>query len=202
MADADSCVSLTGAVREYFGLTVRQLARYLGVSSGFVSHLEAGRRGLPPALAPRLLRLTSLLPPPLGQGPSAAEAPPAPFDPLAALPAPDPLVRLPAEPVSVEQLRRPWRRYQLQLLEQGQRLALFQRQTAALAHRRRGVALLRAAPAPTHPAEAAHYACWLEELTADLALADPDPGARAATGRLLAARVAGLRATLALLPAE
>ncbi|PJJ48647.1 hypothetical protein [Hymenobacter chitinivorans] len=193
--------SLTAAVRAHFGLSMPQMARYLSVSTGFVSHVEAGRKGLPPARVPRLLHLSGLLPPPLGQGPPPAEAPAAPFDPLTALPAPDPLVPLPpAEPAAAEQLRRHWRDYQLQLLTLGQRLALLQRQAAALAHRRRGLALLRAATPPPGPAEAAHYARWLDELAADLALADPDPVATATAGRLLAARVAGLRATLALLP--
>ncbi|PJJ59500.1 helix-turn-helix domain-containing protein [Hymenobacter chitinivorans] len=200
MPAPEPLLSLTAAVRAHFGLTVRQLARYLGVSAGLVSHLEAGRRGLSPALAPRLLRLTPVLPPPLGQGPPAAPEPPAPFDPLAALPAPDPAVLPPPGPATAESLRQPWRRYRLQLLTLGQQLALLQRQAAALAHRRRGLALLRAISPPPDPTEAAHYARWLDELTADLAWADPDPVATATAGRLLAARVAGLRATLALLP--
>ncbi len=48
---------------------MQPLARYLGVSVGFVSHLEAGRKQLP---------LRRLLPPPLGQGPPAPPAAPLP----------------------------------------------------------------------------------------------------------------------------
>ncbi|UOQ73709.1 helix-turn-helix domain-containing protein [Hymenobacter cellulosilyticus] len=202
MPDTESLISLTAAVRAHFGLTVRQLARYLGVSSGFVSHLEAGRRGLSPALAPRLLVLTPLLPPPLGRARHPLLRPPPPS--IHWRPCPPRRCRAAAPgPATTEHLRRYWRRYwrryQLQLLSQGQQLALFQRQAAALEHRRAGLVLLRAATPPTDPAEAAHYARWLDELAADLTVADPDPAATAATGRLLAARVAGLRATLALL---
>ncbi|GAA4378384.1 helix-turn-helix transcriptional regulator [Hymenobacter koreensis] len=191
-------ISLTTAVRLHLGLSMRQLARYLGVTAGFVNHLETGRRGLPPALAPRLLHLAQLLPPPLGPGPTTPPEPPV-YAPLAPLPAPD--AQLPPAPpdAAPEPLRRRRRDCQLRLLVQGQRLAQLQARAAVLAHRRWGLALLQITPAPPEPPEAARYARWLGELATDLARDEPDPAAAAATRHLLAARVAGLRAEVAAL---
>ena len=70
-----------------------------------------------------------------------------------------------------------------------------------MAHRRWGLAQLQAASAPLEPAEATRSARWLSELTTDLARDEPDPAATAAARRLLAARVAGLRAEVAALVA-
>ncbi|TGE13888.1 helix-turn-helix domain-containing protein [Hymenobacter elongatus] len=195
-------VSLTAAVRAHLGLTVRQLARYLGVSGPFVAHVESGRRGLPPALVSRLLTLSRLLPPPLGQGLPAAAVLPV-YDPLTALPPPELLLaELPdtAAPAP-EALRRRLRDCRLQLLTQGSRLAQLQARAATLVRRRHGLAQLRAAPLPADPTEAAHYTRWLGELATDLAVADPDPAAAAATRHLLAAHVTGLRAEVAALAA-
>ncbi|MCB2409371.1 helix-turn-helix domain-containing protein [Hymenobacter lucidus] len=203
MIDATSplLLSLTAAVRAHFGLSLPQLARYLGVSTGFISHVEAGRKGLPPALAPRLLQLSRLLPPPLGQGLPAAPAPDsaAHYDPLAPLPSPDALLApiMSALAAAPETLRSRLRDVRLRLLTQGQRLAQLQRSADALAHRRRGLAQLQASPAPTEPAETARYARWLGELATDLARDEPDPAATTAARLLLAARVAGLRAEAA-----
>ncbi|MCR5887796.1 hypothetical protein LRS06_08395 [Hymenobacter sp. J193] len=199
--------SLTAAVRAHFGFSTRQLARYMNVSIGFVSHLEAGRKGLPPALAPRLLLLSHLLPPPLGQGPTEAPEPLL-YDPYRPLPLPEVLgSEQPEAPVPApELLGRRLRDCQLRLLTYGQQLARVQASANALARRRRGIAQLQAAAPPTEPMEAAHYARWLGELATDLAQADPDPAGAAAARHLLAARVAGLRAEVAalaaLLPAD
>lgn len=191
--------SLESAVRAQLGLSVRQLARYLGVSAGFVSHLEVGRKQAPEALALRLLPLARLLPPPLGSGPPD-DAPPAlgpDADPLTLA-----LALAPAEttagawPAAVHRRVRACR---LQALAVAQRLASLQAHAAALAQRRRGLARLAAAPVPPGPAEAARYARWRQELAEDLALADPDPAAAATTRQLLAARLAGLRAEVAAL---
>ncbi|MCB2407422.1 helix-turn-helix domain-containing protein [Hymenobacter lucidus] len=194
--------SMTAAVRAHMGLSTRQMARYLQVSKGFVSHMEAGRRGPSATQMPRLLWLIQLLPPPLGQGPAAVPGP-ALFDPLAPLPPPD--AQLPAWPeraptASAEAVRRRLRDCQLLLLTQGLELARLQGRAAQLARRRRGLAKLQAAAAPPDPAEAAHYARWLAELAADLALDEPSP-ATAAAYRVLHARVAGLRAEVAALAA-
>lgn len=202
------------------GLSVRQLARFLGVTASFVAHVESGRRGLPPALAPRLLLLSRLLPPPLGQGLPAPEAAPA-YDPLAPLPQPDQLLTPSAEPwaatpatpelppaagsspeAAAPPLRRRLRDCRLQLLTQGQRLTQLQARAAALAHRRWAIAQLQAAPPLPEPAEAARYARWLGELVTDLARDEPDPAAAAAARHLLAARVASLRAEAAVLAAR
>ncbi|RAK64051.1 hypothetical protein DLM85_19090 [Hymenobacter edaphi] len=187
------------------GLSTRQLARYLGVSTGFVSHVEAGRKGLPPALAPRLLVLSRLLPAPLGQGPPAPPDPAA-YDPLAPLPTPEPALTgdgpVPADAApAAEPLRHRLRDCRLQLLTQGQRLTQLQARAAALALRRRGLAQLQAATGPTEPTEAARYARWLGELSTDLARDAPDPAGATAARLLLAARVAGLRAEVAALEA-
>ncbi|TGE19256.1 hypothetical protein [Hymenobacter elongatus] len=130
MAAPSSAVdlSLTAAVRAHLGISTRQLARYLGLSMGFVTHVEAGRKGLPPALGPRLLWLARLLPPPLGQGPPALPPPPAP-----------------------EPLRRRLRDVRLCLLVVGRELARQQALAAALAHRRAGRARLQAAPPRPSP---------------------------------------------------
>ncbi|TGE17222.1 hypothetical protein E5J99_08105 [Hymenobacter elongatus] len=87
----------------------------------------------------------------------------------------------------------------LRLLVVGRELARQQALAAALAHRRAGLAQLQAAPAPPEPTEAAHYARWRHELTADLTRDEPDPARAAAAGHLLVARVAGLRAEAAAL---
>ncbi|MDB5270639.1 MAG: DNA-binding transcriptional regulator, XRE-family domain, partial [Hymenobacter sp.] len=61
--------SAEAAVRAHFGLSQQELARYLGVSAGFITHLEAGRKATPAAQALRLTRLARLLPPSEGHGP-------------------------------------------------------------------------------------------------------------------------------------
>jgi|GEM_PF-6324859 len=60
MPDALAFVSLTAAIRAHCGLSVRQLGRWLGVSAGFVAHIETGRRGLPPPW-PRACAFDSLM---------------------------------------------------------------------------------------------------------------------------------------------
>lgn len=199
-----SSASLTALVRDHCGVSLPQLARYLGVSTGFVSHLEAGRKPLPATLLPRLLRLLPALPPPLGAGPPAPPPGPPPYDPLHPLPAPEwlapPLPDAPAAPAP-EPLRRRLRDQRLLLLTLGQRLAAAQLHAAALHHRRLGLARLLALPPPPEAAEAAHLARWCGRLTEDLTRDDPDPAARAAALHLLAARVAGLRAEVAALQA-
>ena len=198
---APTVTSLTAAVRQHLALSVRQLGRYLGVSAAFVAQLESGHRGLPPTLAPRLIQLSRLLPPPLGQGPPAPPAA-ALYDPLAPLPPPEQLSGEEATPAAAPKpLRRRLRDTRLLLLVLGQRLAAQQARAAALAHRQRGLAQLRAAPAPPAAPEAAHYARWLAGLATDLARDTPDPATTAATRRLLAARLTGLRAEVAALQA-
>ncbi|MCC2546136.1 helix-turn-helix domain-containing protein [Hymenobacter sp. BT175] len=182
--------SLTAAVRAHFGLSIQQLARYLGVSRGFVAHIEAGRRGLPAALAPRLLHLSCGLPPPLGQGPPASVPLPASPDPL---PAPE---ALPAEATAPAPLRARLLTCRLRLLEAGRRLAEAERIAADREHRRRGLHQLQALPPPPAPAEAARYARWLTELDEDLAHNEPDPTARAVAHCLLKGRIAGLHAEI------
>jgi transcriptional regulator with XRE-family HTH domain len=200
-------VNLVTAVRAHFGLSVRQLASYLNVSAGFISHLETGRKGLPASLMPRLQGLSRLLPPPLGQGPPALPELPesAIYDTLALLPAPDPLLQATELPTAAapasEPLRQRLRDARQQLLQHGERLAQLQNRAATLACRRRGLAQLQMAPFPTEPAETARYARWLGELATDLARDEPDPAATAAARLLLAARVAGLRAEVTLLAA-
>jgi transcriptional regulator with XRE-family HTH domain len=183
--------SSEAAVRAHFGLTLQQLARYLGVSVGFVAHLEAGRRPLPAALADRLIHLGRLLPPPLGQGPPAPPDAPAPdlFGTLA-----PPAAPASPEPLDPEPLRRRLRDCRLKVLVLGQQLDGLHARAAALARRRRGLAQLMAATPPAAPAEAAHYAHWLAELAEDLALADPRPAATATQRLLLAVRVGALQA--------
>ena len=181
------------AVRAHFGLSQQQLARYLGVSVGFVSHLEAGRKPQPLAVALRLLVLARLLPPPLGSGPPIATAPAPGIGPLDLA-----LGLVPAETTSWPALvRRRVRRCCQQALVVAQRLATLQARAAAFAHRRRGLAQLGAAPSA--PSEATRYAHGLRELAQDLALADPDPAAAATAQQLLAARLAGLRTEVAAL---
>jgi len=197
-----SFTSLPAAVRAHFGISLPQLARYLGVSTGFVSHLEAGRKPLPAALLPRLLWLLPALPPPLGQGPPAAPPLPLPYNPLRPLPAPEllapPLPDAAAAP-EPEMLRRRQRDQRLLLLTLGQRLASAQARAAVLHHRRLGLVRLHTLPPPPEAAEAAHLTRWLGGLAEDLQRDDPHPAARAAALHLLAARVAGLRAEVAAL---
>jgi len=73
-------------VRRYFGLDKQQLARYLGVSLGQVSHIEAGRRALTGKvllqLNPLALLVPATLPPPLSEAELAE---------VATSPAPGPL---------------------------------------------------------------------------------------------------------------
>ncbi|MCB2378756.1 hypothetical protein LGH70_14230 [Hymenobacter sp. BT635] len=199
---SESEVTLMAAVRAHLGLSVRQLASYLDVSASFVAHVEARRKGLPPALAPRLQGLSRLLPPPLGQGPAALPEPPL-YDPLAALSAPDALLQATELPTAATPAAEPLRQRLLdgrqQLQELGQRLAQQQARAVALARRRRGLAQLQTAPFPTEPAETARYARWLGALATDLARDEPDPAATAAARLLLACRVAALRAEVALL---
>lgn len=183
--------SFEAAIRRHFGLSMQQLARYLGVSVGFVSHLEAGRKQLPLALADRLIHLSRLLPPPLGQGPPAALLP----DPWVTVALSAGLLPPAAtEPLDPEPLRRRLRDCRLQALVLSQRLAALHARAAALARRRQGLAQLRAAALPATPLEAAHYTRWLAELAEDLALADPRPAAAATQRLLLAVRVGALQA--------
>ena len=65
------------AVRQHFNLTLEELAGYLRVSMGLVSHLEAGRRSMSAELVQRLVPLLQALP--------APEAPSDPDDPAARL---------------------------------------------------------------------------------------------------------------------
>ncbi|MFD2787546.1 helix-turn-helix domain-containing protein [Hymenobacter rubripertinctus] len=204
MATTPSPSGFTTAIRAYFGLSQRQLARYLRVSYGFVTHLEAGRKELPLALVTRLLYLLQQLPPLLGQGVPAPAAPGF-YDPLAPLPPPEPGLAGAEQPGPVppdpDPLRRRLRDTRLRLLVQGQQLALFQRRAAALAHRHQALARLQAAAPPPDPTEAAHYAHWLAGLAADLTCDEPNPAATAAARLLLVARIAGLRAEVATLTA-
>lgn len=74
--------TLAAAVRKHFGFTQTELGRLLGISFGFVSQLEAGRRSLPVSVFDRLL--------PLGQCLSSwTPAAVAPTAEWLALPAPD-----------------------------------------------------------------------------------------------------------------
>ncbi|WP_046243675.1 helix-turn-helix domain-containing protein [Hymenobacter terrenus] len=180
-------VGYEATVRAHFGLSMRQLARLLGVSVGFVGHLEAGRKQLPLPLALRLLPLGRLLPPPLGQG-LPAPAPP----PLPELPVVPPQFAFPAS-LEPEPLRRRIRDCHLKALVLGQRLDVLLARAAALDHRRWGLVQLTAAPPPPDPAEAAHYAHWLAGLAEDLALDDPQPAAAATQRALLVARVSALQ---------
>ncbi|WP_156176023.1 helix-turn-helix domain-containing protein [Hymenobacter terrenus] len=69
-------------VRNYFGLSQAELARYLGVSEGFTGHLESGRRALPFKLGQMLDALARPIPatfPPLDTPPAPADlGPPEP----------------------------------------------------------------------------------------------------------------------------
>ncbi len=67
--------TITRAVRQHFNLTLEELASYLRVSMGLVSHLEAGRRSISPEITQRLLPLLQALPAPAD--PEAADAAPA-----------------------------------------------------------------------------------------------------------------------------
>ena len=167
-------------VRAHFGLSQLQLARYLGVSAGFVAHLEAGRKAPAATTVGRLTPLAALLPPPEGSGSPAAPVPAATAANPAALP------DGPATPLAPEPLRRRQLACRLQAALLTQRLLRLQKRAAALTRCRRGLAQLRAAVAPTAPAEAARYARWLMEQAEDLAFAKRDPAVRAATQVLLA----------------
>ncbi|RIY12837.1 hypothetical protein D0T11_03695 [Hymenobacter rubripertinctus] len=191
-------MEFSAVVRAGLGLSGRQLGRYLGVSVGFVAQVEAGHKPLPLALVPRLLHLLPALPPPLGQGPVPPPAP-VPYNVLLPLPAPEPLVPPPPTPPDAGVLAARGRSVRLRLLRQGTALAAAQARAAALHQRRLALAHLLALPPPPEAAEAAHLARWLRGLTTDLTRDDPAPAARAAALRLLAARVAGLRAELAAL---
>ncbi|WP_046243482.1 helix-turn-helix domain-containing protein [Hymenobacter terrenus] len=185
--------SYEAIIRAHFGLSIQQLARWLGVSVGFIGHLEAGRKSLSLPLAERLLPLGQLLPP---LGPAPPASPPLPA-PLVELP-PTTTAAIPAS-LDPEPLRRRVRACRLQALVLGQRLAKLHATAAALARRRWGLAQLTAAPPPPDPAEAARYARWLTELAEDLALADPQPVAAATQRVLLAVRVGALQAEAAAL---
>lgn len=171
--------SLEAAIREHFGLTQAELARYLGVSRGQVAHVEAGRRHLRYPYYQRLWPLAKLLPPPEGQGsiaPTIAEAVvQADGTPalLAALPAFGPL---PVRPLRVRQraagaqaaalrwdLYKEWKSQSLQ------------------SRREWGVAVLQAAvPQITDAAELARFKHWVQDLAADVAATAPAPVAAAA----------------------
>lgn len=67
--------SLPALVRQHFGLTQAELARFVGVNSQMVAAVEAGHKELGEATRHRLWVLARLLPPPDGKGPVApAEA--------------------------------------------------------------------------------------------------------------------------------
>lgn len=194
------------AARVGYGLSQQQLARWLGVSVGFVGALETGRKRLPPDLIPRLLVLIEHQPPPVGSGPPAPPLPPVP-----ASPAPFGGVGWPAPPVlppvaagadvavapNPSPLLRRANAAHLAALMAETRLLTLHTRAVILAHRRRGLARLQAVPAPAEPAEAARWATWLAGVATDLALADPRPAAVAATRHLLA-----IRAPLLLAEAE
>lgn len=170
------------AVRAHFGLSQQQLARYLGVSTGFVTHLEAGRKPLPLALLARLTRLALLLPPPEGHGPPLP--PPASATPTnpAALPTG------PATPLAAAPLHKRVRACRLRAAVLGQQLARLHARAAAHFRRAQGLAQLQAALGPD-----AAEARWLRELAEDVAAAAPGPAAASAQV-LLAVRVAALTA--------
>lgn len=71
--------TVVAAVRAHFGLTQQELADWLGVTVGFVSHLEAGRSACPTPAYNRLLPLALCLPP----DPAPGAARPAPVPPPA-----------------------------------------------------------------------------------------------------------------------
>ncbi len=191
------------AARVGYGLSQQQLARWLGVTVGFVGALETGRKLLPPALIPRLLVLLHHQPPPVGSGPLVPPVPPVP-----PWPAPFGGVGWPAPPVlppvaagadvavapNPSPLLRRANAAHLAALMAEQRLQKLHTRAVILAHRRRGLARLQAVPAPPEPAEAARWATWLAGVATDLALADPRPAAVAATRHLLAIRAPLLRA--------
>ncbi len=172
-------------MRAHFGLTQHELARYLGVSAGFVGHLEAGRKRPPLAAVQRLTRLALLLPPPEGYGPPAAPAPAATPDNPAALP------DGPATPLAPGLLHGRRRACLLQAAALGQQLRRLQARAAALACRRRGLARLQTAFGPAADAADAR---WLAGLAEDVAAADRDPAAAASAQVLLAVRIAALTA--------
>ncbi|MDO7886664.1 hypothetical protein [Hymenobacter cheonanensis] len=76
--------SVLAEVRRYFGLDQATLAVYLGINPGQHSRLEAGQRGLSPAVAQRLLPLLQALPAP--GAPTEAPAPAAHLAPPDAAP--------------------------------------------------------------------------------------------------------------------
>ena len=78
---AISSTTVVRAVRQHFNLTLEELAGYLRVSMGLVSHLEAGRRRMSTEIVQRLLPLLQALPPPA--------ASPDPDDPATYLAPPD-----------------------------------------------------------------------------------------------------------------
>jgi len=184
-----SSFSPEAQVRQWFGLSQAQLARYLGVRVPAVAHAEAGRRPLPVRALARLRPLALAVPAP-DAATEAAAGLPLPWRPPP--PPPQPPAGLP------EPLRR--RHRDLRLLAQSLigRLTKQQVHAAALAARRRGLAQL-AGLLPPIPVESVAWRAWVADLFAELALADPDPAAAAVETRLLAARLAGIRAELSAL---
>jgi transcriptional regulator with XRE-family HTH domain len=181
--------STEAAIRTHFGLSQRDLARYLGVSQGLLGHYETGRRPAPPAVVQRLTPLALLLPPPEGYGPPDPPAPtPTPENP-AALPGG------PATPLAAEPLRRRAHACRLEAARLTQQLHRQHRAATALARRHRGLAQLAAALRPTADAATAH---WLAGLAADLAAADPGPAAASALVLLAVRRDALLAEAAAL----
>ena len=181
-------------VRAWFGLSQPELARYLGLSAAALAHAEAGRRPLPARALARLRPVAAVVP--------AADEYPAPPRALAVPllpPLPSPL--LPPLPADLpEPLRRRHRDLHQLARSLAVRLARQQAQAAALAARRRGLARL-ASLLPPIPVEAVAWRAWVAGLLTALALAAPDPAAAAVEARLLAARLAGVRAELAALAA-
>ncbi|MBO0356833.1 helix-turn-helix domain-containing protein [Hymenobacter sp. BT186] len=151
--------TLEAAVREHFGLSQDELARYLGVTRGLVAHLEAGRR-LPTAAGSRRLGYLALLPPPTGAGPVA------PRFVVPEVPAP---VALPELPEMDGKLAvAPPRRRLLQVRAQAARLRLELHKAgkgAVVGQRRAwGLAQLQAALSPlgvTDATEQARFGCCL-----------------------------------------
>lgn len=86
-------------IRAWFGLSLAELATYLGVSKQFIAKIECGKRSMPLAASTVLRPLLLALPPPEvwaaataleAAEAAAAEGPPALHAPAPALPAEDP----------------------------------------------------------------------------------------------------------------
>ncbi|HEX8326554.1 MAG TPA: helix-turn-helix transcriptional regulator [Hymenobacter sp.] len=199
--------ALAAGIRGHFGLTQAELGRYLNVSSGYVAHLEAGRRRATPLANLRLARLARLLPPPEGTG---VAAPPAPaYVTPAAQPLFGPELPLPG-PLAAGPLQKRQRQCARRLALLRRDLYVLTDRAAAQERRRWALPVLEALltphphdPAGATPEEQAHLRRWLAELAAKLPAA-PARRPDAPTGlALLLVRMAALEAeaaTLAGLP--